>query len=184
MAGAPDWIGFPGARQVAQVRRTVTTNGKKSVEVVYLMTSADPASAPPDTLAAWVQGHWGVEVLHWIRDVTFDEDRSQVRTGHAPRVMATLRNTVISLLRLAGWATRPSPTAPRPPRRTSPHMPADLLTRDLSRGPGSLADLNRSAQPQPEWVQWMVRRRRKTLVVCGACHERIHRGQPSSTLTQ
>ena len=38
-----------------------------------------------------------------VRDVTFDEDRSQVRTGQAPRVMATLRNTVISLLRLAGW---------------------------------------------------------------------------------
>ncbi len=38
-----------------------------------------------------------------MRDVTFDEDRSQVRTGNAPHVMATLRNTVISLLRLAGW---------------------------------------------------------------------------------
>jgi len=41
--------------------------------------------------------------LHWVRDVTFDQDRSQVRTGQAPRVMATLRNTAISLLRLAGW---------------------------------------------------------------------------------
>ena len=40
---------------------------------------------------------------HWVRDVTFDEDRSQVRTGQAPRVMATLRNTAISLLRLTGW---------------------------------------------------------------------------------
>ena len=39
-----------------------------------------------------------------MRDVTFDEDRSQVRTGHAPQVMATLRNTAISLLRLTGWA--------------------------------------------------------------------------------
>jgi hypothetical protein len=41
--------------------------------------------------------------LHWVRDVSFDEDRSQVRTGHTPRVMATLRNTAISLLRLTGW---------------------------------------------------------------------------------
>jgi predicted transposase YbfD/YdcC len=101
VATAPDWIGFPGAAQVAQVRRTVTKAGKKSVEVVYLVTSA---SAPPATLAAWVQGHWGIENrLHWVRDLTFDEDRSQVRTGQAPRVMATLRNTAISLLRLAGW---------------------------------------------------------------------------------
>ncbi len=40
-----------------------------------------------------------------MRDVTYDEDRSQVRTGAAPQVMATLRNTAISLLRLAGWDT-------------------------------------------------------------------------------
>ncbi|MFJ3934673.1 hypothetical protein [Streptomyces sp. NPDC090029] len=37
-----------------------------------------------------------------MHDVTFDEDRSQVRTGNAPRIMAALRNTVITLLRLAG----------------------------------------------------------------------------------
>jgi len=36
---------------------------------------------------------------HWVRDVTFDEDRSQVRCGNIPHVMAALRNTVISLLR-------------------------------------------------------------------------------------
>lgn len=104
VAIAPDWIGFPGAAQVAQVRRTVTTNGRKSVEVVYLITSADHQSAPPATLAAWVRGRWGIENrLRWVRDVSYDEDRSQVRTGQAPRVMATLRNTAISLLRLAGW---------------------------------------------------------------------------------
>ena len=40
--------------------------------------------------------------LHWVRDVTFAEDLSQVRTGHAPQVMASLRNLVISLHRLAG----------------------------------------------------------------------------------
>ena len=49
-------------------------------------------------------GHWGIDnQLHWVRDVTYGEDRSQIRTGHAPTVMATLRNTAISLLRLAGW---------------------------------------------------------------------------------
>lgn len=101
---APAWVTFPGAAQVAQVRRTVTKAGKRTVEIVYLITSADPVAAPPAVLAAWVQGHWSIEKgLHWVRDVTFDEDRSQIRTGQAPRVMATLRNTAISLLRMAGW---------------------------------------------------------------------------------
>ena len=104
VAAVPAWVAFPGAAQVAQVRRTVTTHGKKTVEVVYLITSAAPAGAPPATLAAWVRGHWSIEnKLHYVRDVTFGEDLSQARTGQAPRVMATLRNTVISLLRLAGW---------------------------------------------------------------------------------
>ena len=101
---APAWVDFASATQIAQLRRTVTRAGKRTVEVVYLITSADHLAAPPATLAAWVQGHWGIEnKLHWIRDVTYDEDRSQIRTGNAPQVMATLRNTAISLLRLSGW---------------------------------------------------------------------------------
>ena len=101
---APAWVQFPGARQIAQIRRTVTRAGKRTVEVVYVITSADHQAAPPATLAAWVKGHWAIEnQLHWVRDVTYDEDRSQVRTGHAPRVMATFRNAAISLLRMTGW---------------------------------------------------------------------------------
>jgi predicted transposase YbfD/YdcC len=86
---APSWIEFDGAARVAQVRRTVTRNGKKTVEVVYLITS--DRAADPATLAAWVRGHWHIEnKLHWVRDVTYQEDRSLVRTGNAPRVMASL----------------------------------------------------------------------------------------------
>jgi predicted transposase YbfD/YdcC len=100
---APSWIEFDGAAQVAQVRRTVTRNGKKTVEVVYLITS--DRAADPATLAAWVRGHWHIEnKLHWVRDVTYQEDKSLVRTGNAPRVMATLRSLAISLLRLDGHA--------------------------------------------------------------------------------
>lgn len=105
VTSVPDWIEFPGAKQVAQLRRTVTGKGrKKTVEVVYLITSADHVTAPPEVLAAWVQGHWGIEnKLHYVRDVTFGEDLSQVRTGQTPRVMAACRNIAISLLRIAGW---------------------------------------------------------------------------------
>jgi predicted transposase YbfD/YdcC len=100
----PTWVDFPGATQVAQLRRTVTQAGRKSVEVVYVITFADHHGAPPATLATWVQGHWSIEnQLHWVRDVVFDEDLSQVRTGNAPQVVATIRNTAISLRRITGW---------------------------------------------------------------------------------
>jgi len=100
---APEWLDFPGAAQVAQVRRTRTVHGRKRIEVVYAICSLDMIAAPPATVATWLRGHWSIEnALHWVRDVVFDEDRHQLRTGFGPHVMATLRNTAISLLRLAG----------------------------------------------------------------------------------
>ena len=49
------------------------------------------------------RGYWGIENrVHWVRDVTFDEDRCQVRTGAAPQVLAALRSLAISLVRRAG----------------------------------------------------------------------------------
>ena len=44
---------------------------------------------------------------HWVRDVTFDEDRSQVRTGQGPRMMAILRNLAIAIIRLLGFDSVP-----------------------------------------------------------------------------
>jgi predicted transposase YbfD/YdcC len=63
---APAWITFAGATQVAQVRRTTTRAGKKNVEIVYVITSADHRAAPPAVLASWIQGHWGIEVRHEV----------------------------------------------------------------------------------------------------------------------
>ena len=61
--------------------------------------------AQPEQVAAWVQGHWGIENrLHWVRDVVFDEDRHQLRTRNGPEIMAALRNLTISLIRLAHGA--------------------------------------------------------------------------------
>jgi hypothetical protein len=70
--------------------------------------------AHPARLADWVRGHWGIEALHHLRDVTFAEDASQARTGAAPRVMASLRNLAIGILRSASCA--PTVTATSPPR--------------------------------------------------------------------
>lgn len=78
--------------------------GKKSDEVVYLITSADHSAAPPATLAAWIQGHWGIENPAALGQRCDLRRRALPnRTGTAPRVMAILRNNAISLLRLAGW---------------------------------------------------------------------------------
>jgi len=100
---APAWIQFHKAAQIAQLRRTRTERGKTTVEVVYLITSADHQLADPATLAGWVQQHWGIENrIHWVRDNTFGEDASRIRTGNAPQTMATLRSTAVSLLRLTG----------------------------------------------------------------------------------
>lgn len=62
----------------------------------------DWRQARAGVVAAAMRGHWRIEVLRWIRDVTFGEDLSQIRTGNGPAVMATLCNTAVSRHRLDG----------------------------------------------------------------------------------
>lgn len=122
----PEWIDFPGAAQILQIRRTRTQKSRKSVEVVYVICSLAMQEASIQEVASWVQGHWRIEnALHWVRDVTFDEDRHQLRTGTGPQVMATLRNTAINLLRLAGWD---SVAKGRRHHRANATRPAILVT--------------------------------------------------------
>lgn len=84
-------LGFPQACQVLQVRRTATRNDRKTVEVVYLITSMPMTSEAPSQVAAWIRGHWAIENhLHGVRDVTFDEDRS---TSGTTAVTRTGRST-------------------------------------------------------------------------------------------
>lgn len=67
------------------------------------ITSLTAWQANPADILAGNRGHWEVENReHYVRDRTFDEDRSQVRTGASPQFLATARNIVMSLLRLAG----------------------------------------------------------------------------------
>lgn len=78
--------------------------GRKSTqETVYGLTSLPPGRTSPAQVLGYNRGHWEIENrLHYVRDMTFDEDRSQVRRGSRPHAMATVRNVAISLLRLAG----------------------------------------------------------------------------------
>ncbi|MGH2479252.1 MAG: ISAs1 family transposase [Ktedonobacteraceae bacterium] len=97
---APGW---PSIAQVAQLRRSVTKADKITTEVVYLITTLSPAKASPQRLLDLVRGHWNIENrLHYVRDVSFREDRSRLRTGNAPQIMAALRNLAITLIHRSG----------------------------------------------------------------------------------
>jgi predicted transposase YbfD/YdcC len=96
---------WPGLAQVFRLERQVSIKktGEVREEVVAGVTSLVPERADAAQLLALVRGHWHIENhSHWVRDVTFDEDRSQVRCGNIPQVMAALRNPVIGLSRWAG----------------------------------------------------------------------------------
>jgi predicted transposase YbfD/YdcC len=111
---APAWVGFAGAAQVAQVRRTVTRKGKKTVEVVYLVTS--DRMAGPATLAAWVRGHWEIEnKLHWVRS-TCPTRKTSPWSEPGTRPASWQRCATWRSACCAWTATRTSP----PPTATTP----------------------------------------------------------------
>ena len=108
---------FPHARQVALIERYITRTTRKrknhgrgykkvtirSAVAVFVITSLDAREAAPGHLAGYVRRHWRIEnQVHYVRDVTYREDASRVRTGTRPRIMATLRNLAIGLIRQAG----------------------------------------------------------------------------------
>jgi predicted transposase YbfD/YdcC len=97
-----DW---PLVEQVAELTRTVTVRktGITSQEVVYLITALTPTQASPRRLLELVRGHWSIEnSSHYVRDVTFGEDHSRLRTGAAPQIMAALRNLALTLIHRSG----------------------------------------------------------------------------------
>ncbi|WP_409475110.1 ISAs1 family transposase [Streptomyces sp. HC307] len=98
-------LDYPDAAQALQVVRwrQDKTRGKLTIERVYLITSLLPGAVSGAQLAAWIRGHWHIEnLLHHVRDRTFREDDSKIRTGVLPRVMASLRNLAIGTHRQDG----------------------------------------------------------------------------------
>ncbi len=90
---------FPGIAQVLCLLTTTRTPIRETREVRFFLTSLSPQRADLPTLLRLIRGHWSIEAKHLLRDVTFGEDRSRVRTGAAPQVRAALRNLAITLLR-------------------------------------------------------------------------------------
>jgi predicted transposase YbfD/YdcC len=96
---------FPYAQLAVQIvrRRRPAGSRRWHTETVYAVTDLSWQQIRADQLAEAIRQHWHVENrLHWIRDVTFAEDLSQIRTGHGPANMATLRNLALSRHRIAG----------------------------------------------------------------------------------
>jgi predicted transposase YbfD/YdcC len=99
-------IDFPHATHAFLIERDTThhSSGKHSAYTALGITSLPTELAHPTQVATYMRNHWHIENrLHWVRDVTYTEDHSRVRTGNAPRVMASLRNLAISTLRQHGW---------------------------------------------------------------------------------
>ncbi|NMP21558.1 ISAs1 family transposase [Sulfobacillus sp. DSM 109850] len=97
-----DYVEWPYLGQAFRIDRHVTDldGSHPRDEVALGITDLTPEQANAAHIGALVRGHWGIETrLHWERDMIYDEDRSQIRTQNGPRVMATLRNTAIGLLR-------------------------------------------------------------------------------------
>lgn len=98
--------GFAGVKQVGRLTRYRyhKRSGKQRSETVYLITNLSSEEADAKQVLAWARGHWTIENnLHRIRDVNMCEDASRIRSGHAPRLLATLSNTIIGLLKRRGY---------------------------------------------------------------------------------
>lgn len=99
-----DYLDWPHLAQVLLIERTWGERGTRHKAVRYALTSLPPAAADVGWLQTLVRGHWQIENgLHDVKDVTLGEDRSTIRMGHGPSVMAMLRDTVVNVVHRAGW---------------------------------------------------------------------------------
>ena len=127
-APVPSTARFPHARRFVIVERESSTldDVRVSIETRFYVTDLIEEEASVEHLLRLVRGHWSIESLHWVRDNTFDEDRSQVRTGALPRVLATLRNLAIGIIRHATCRTVNIAAATRQLAR-QPNITLDLF---------------------------------------------------------
>ena len=97
-----DYLDWPGIKQCFKLVRERKVQGKASLETVFGITSLSREQADAKTLLKLTRNHWGIENrVFYVRDVTFGEDACRVRTGAAPLILSTLRNTLITLLNKA-----------------------------------------------------------------------------------
>jgi predicted transposase YbfD/YdcC len=102
----PNWlyIDFPYIKQISRIKRIYTKrNGDNICEIAFCITSLPKSKLSAKEFLEIIKGHWTIENnLHWQRDYTYKEDKSQVRKKNAPSVMATFRNLVLNIYRFLG----------------------------------------------------------------------------------
>ena len=87
------YLEWPGVRQIYRLQRERQIKGKTTRETAYGITSLARGQADADRLLQLTQTHWQVEnCLHWVRDMTLQEDACRVRCGPAPQILAAIRN--------------------------------------------------------------------------------------------
>jgi len=103
-----EYLGWPGVRRVFRIRRRRYERGKWSEELAYGITSLSAKEVTAKDLLSWSRTHWTIEnSLHYIRDVTFHEDRCRTRSRNLAQLLAAARNWVIMALRRAGYREIP-----------------------------------------------------------------------------
>ena len=89
---------WPGLRQMVMVQSRREQKGQVSMERRYYIASHRKLDAKRTAEA--IRGHWGLEnQVHWVLDVTFNEDQSRIRRGHGPENFSRLRRMVLNKLR-------------------------------------------------------------------------------------
>ena len=82
------------AKQIFCIKREVETNGKKTQEKSYYLTSL---TDKPEQLMKYARNHWKIESMHWILDVNFKEDDCPVKSENTQKILNTLRKLAIKL---------------------------------------------------------------------------------------
>ena len=100
---------WPGITAICRIERIRELKDRCTREVIYAITSLPADKLDPANLLQLSRDHWQIENgLFHVRDVTFGEDASRVRSGSAPQAMAELRNASLTLIRRSGHKPRPA----------------------------------------------------------------------------
>jgi predicted transposase YbfD/YdcC len=100
---------WPGLAQVYRLERQFQwrRNGRcyrTSCEVEFGVTSLTRAKAPPAQVLKIRRAHWGIETgLHYRRDFTLNEDATRMTVGNTGKIMASINNLVLALIRQANF---------------------------------------------------------------------------------
>ena len=98
---------WPGLKAICRIERIRELKDRCSREVIYAITSLDPAVHGPAILLQLSRDHWQIEnCLFHVRDVTFREDNCRVRSGSAPQALAAIRDAALNIIRKTGQKPR------------------------------------------------------------------------------